>query len=43
VEAADGRVSVGLKRLALDPHTLREQARSSDVPLRHVLVQQYDR
>ena len=41
VEAAGGRVSIGLNRVRLDPDALREQARSSDVPLRDVLVQQY--
>ena len=41
VEAADGRISVSLHRVPLDPNSLREAAQASDVPLRDLLVQQY--
>ena len=41
VEAADGRVSVSLRRVPLDAGTLRAAAEASDMPLRDHLVQQY--
>lgn len=41
VDAADGRISVSLHRVPLDPKSLREAAQASDVPLRDLLMQQY--
>jgi len=41
VEAEDGRIEVGMHRVALDARRLREAARESDLPLADYLVQQY--
>jgi putative phosphoesterase len=41
VEAADGRIQVGLQRIPLDKSKLRRSHLQSDHPLREFLVQQY--
>jgi predicted phosphodiesterase len=41
IEAADGRLSVSLHRVPLDARALHDAAQASDVPLRHLLMQQY--